>query len=221
MISSRIYEYRFKDINQAKKNMVWKEIAGYLFEKYLNKPRKILDPAGGFCEFINNIPSEEKYTIDLNEEFVRRNAKAGVKVIVGNNLTCRLPGENFDAVFISNFLEHLDSQENISTLLTRMYSVLKINGRIAVMGPNFKFSFRKYFDFADHKIALSEISVAEHLYGAGFGIVKIIPRFIPLSFRSGSHFPLNPFMIRSYFRIPILWKIFGKQFLVIGEKQGN
>ncbi len=63
----RIYKYRFQNVNEAKKQIVWQEISLYLRGKeYLNHPSSILDPAGGNCEFINNFSAKEKWAIDIN-----------------------------------------------------------------------------------------------------------------------------------------------------------
>ncbi len=76
-----------------------------------------------------------------------------------------LPPQYFDAIFVSNFLEHLNSQEEVAIFLKRLYSTIKNGGRIVIMGPNFKYAYKEYFDFADHKIILSELGVTEHLMG--------------------------------------------------------
>jgi SAM-dependent methyltransferase len=214
----RIYTYRFRGVDHKKKQIVWKEISHWLYTTYLNQPHSILDPAGGLCEFINHVPAKEKWTIDIEKEFIEKFANPDVRLIVGNNLQVELPQNYFDAVFISNFLEHLHSQEEVGLILARMYASMKAGGRIAVMGPNFKYTYKEYFDFADHTVVLSELGLAEHLYGAGFNIIKIIPRFLPLSFRSGGILPVSSFTVKTYLSLPIAWKILGKQFLVIAEK---
>ena len=215
MNHSKIYEYRFANINHSKKNIVWKEVAGYIYN-LTNQPETVLDPAGGMCEFINNISSKEKWAIDLNEDFISKYADKSVKKIIGNNLTVDLPQDYFDLVFISNFLEHLESQEQVAEFLKRMFQSVKKNGFIAVMGPNFKYAFREYFDFADHTVCLSELGVAEHLVGAGFSVSKIYPRFLPLSFRGG--LPVNKFLVQTYLQLPFAWRFFGKQFLLVAQK---
>ena len=109
----RIYDYRFKNVNAEKKQIVWKEVSKFIYHK-LNRPEKIIDPASGFCEFINNVPSTEKWAIDLNEDFLNKHADKNIKKIIGNNLSIALPENYFDGVFISNFLEHLSSQEEVA-----------------------------------------------------------------------------------------------------------
>ncbi len=211
----RIYEYRFKDVNHASKQIVWKEVAAYIC-KITNHPKTVLDPASGLCEFINNAPAQEKWAIDLNKDFIDKHADPSIRKVIGNNLTHDLPIDYFDLVFVSNFLEHLESQEQVAEFLQRMFASIKPGGFIAVMGPNFKYAYREYFDFADHTVCLSELGVAEHLAGAGFNIAKIHPRFLPLSFRGG--LPVNKFLVQTYLRLPLAWNFFGKQFLLIASK---
>jgi len=215
---SRIYEYRFQNVNHRKKLIIWEEFSHWLYSKYLKKPNSILEPAGGMCEFINNVPAKEKWTVDIQEAFLKKHAAVDVNIIVGDIMNVELQRNHFDAVFISNFLEHLQSQEEVSYLLERMNDAMKIGGRIAIMGPNFKYAFREYFDFADHTVILSELGVAEHLFGAGFKIIKVIPQFLPLSFRSGGFLPVTSLTVKSFLNFPFAWKFLGKQFLIIAEK---
>jgi ubiquinone/menaquinone biosynthesis C-methylase UbiE len=198
-----------------KKKLIWTEIAHFIHQQ-LNKPNIVLDPAGGLCEFINAVPAGEKWAIDLNEAFLDANALPEVKKIIGNNLEVDIPDNYFEGVFISNFLEHLHSQEEVALFLGRMYSSIKPGGRIAIIGPNFKYTYKEYFDFADHTVILSELGVAEHLYGAGFKILKIYPRFLPLSFRG--KLPVNRFLASMYLKMPFAWRFLGKQFLLVAEK---
>lgn len=212
----RIYEYRFKSVNSGQKNIVWKEIATFIHNE-TNNPKTILDPAGGMCEFINNITAEEKWTIDLNEEFIKKYVDDNIKVLIGDNKSISLPSDYFELVFISNFLEHLNSQQEVADFLTKMFECVKPNGCLVLMGPNFKYAYKEYFDFADHTVCLSETGAAEHLVGAGFDIVKVFPRFLPLSFRG--NLPINKFLVRTYLKLPFAWRFFGKQFLIFAQKQ--
>lgn len=211
----RIYEYRFRGIDPAKKKVIWTEIADFIYKK-LGSPESILDPAAGQCEFINAVPSKERWAVDMNPSFPEF-AADGVKTVVGNNLGVTLPENHFDAIYISNFLEHLESQREVADFLQRMHRALKKDGQIAIMGPNFKYTYRQYFDFADHTVILSELGVAEHLFGAGFHVKEIHPRFLPLSFRG--KLPVNKFLAKIYLRLPLAWRFFGKQFLIIGRKE--
>lgn len=217
MNHTRIYEYRFANVDMAKKNIVWNEIAHFLYNTHLNKPHIMLDPAGGLCEFINHIPSQERWTIDLSED-VKKYANPDIKTIIGDNLKVELPQDYFDGIFISNFLEHLNSQFEVAEFLERMFNTMQSKGRIVIMGPNFRYTYKDYFNFADHTVILTELGVAEHLYGVGFNIIKSYPKFLPLSFRSKSFLPINKFLINTYLRLPFTWRFLGEQFLLVAEK---
>ena len=74
MNTDRIYEMRFKGIKPESKKKVWEEISEFLYKK-LKFPESVLDPAAGFCEFINAIPSKEKWAIDVNPNFLKVGSK--------------------------------------------------------------------------------------------------------------------------------------------------
>jgi SAM-dependent methyltransferase len=208
----RLYEYRFRNVDQARREAVWREIAHFLFEK-LEHPERVLDPAAGRCEFINAIPARERVAIDLERQ---ARAAEGVQLVVGDVLKQRLPSDHFDAVFVSNFLEHLSSQEEVSAFLDHMHGTLRPGGLLAVIGPNFRYCVREYFDMADHTIALTHRSVEEHLYAAGFQLTSTIARFLPYTF--GGRLPTSPFLVRAYLRFPPAWRLLGKQFLVLARR---
>jgi hypothetical protein len=52
----RLYEYRFRGIDQASRAEVWREIAAHVHE-VMGRPQRVLDPAAGRGEFINNVPA--------------------------------------------------------------------------------------------------------------------------------------------------------------------
>ena len=210
----RLYEYRFRGIDQKRRDDVWVALAPMLHQ-LLGQPERVLDPAAGRCEFINAVPSAERWAVDAvaYEEGV---ARPGTHLIVSEIMEADLPDQYFGGVWVSNFLEHLLSQEAVAMFLEKMCDCLAPGGRIAIMGPNFRYSSREYFDFADHTVVLTERAVEEHLYAAGFEIVAVHPRFLPYTF-TGS-LPSNPALVRAYLRLPLAWRILGKQFLVVAER---
>jgi len=210
----RIYQYRFRDVDRRKKIATWKILARFLAKK-LGNPAVVLDPAAGACEFINAVPARERWAIDMGDQ-VRSLAEPSVKALVGRNTAVELPASYFDAVFVSNFLEHLADQGEVAAFLEQMHGTLAPGGRIAVMGPNFRCCPRQYFDFADHTVILTEKSVAEHLYAAGFELCEVHARFLPVTF--GGRLPINGFLVKAYLNMPFAWRFFGGQFLLIAEK---
>lgn len=50
----RLYEYRFRNVDESRRDAVWSAIGDYVYEQ-LGRPRRVLDPAAGRGEFINAI----------------------------------------------------------------------------------------------------------------------------------------------------------------------
>jgi 2-polyprenyl-3-methyl-5-hydroxy-6-metoxy-1,4-benzoquinol methylase len=213
MNHQRLYEYRFRDVAQTTRSQAWTEIAAHVYRE-LGRPQRTLDPAAGRGEFINAVPSPERWAVDA-VDYDEGTHDPGVNVVVSDIFEADLPQGYFDAVWVSNFLEHLPTQEAVATFLEKMRETLRSGGRIGVMGPNFRYCAKEYFDCADHTLIFTHIAIAEHLYAAGFEPIRIVPRFLPYSFRG--RLPAGPRLIRRYLQTPQAWPLLGKQFLVIGQ----
>lgn len=210
----RLYEYRFRRVDQASRSGVWAEIAAFI-HRQMGEPERVLDPAAGRGEFINAVPASERWAVDAFP-YSEGTYDPAVKRVVSDIFDADLPAEHFDGVFVSNFLEHLASQEQVAAFLERVGGSMERGGRIAVMGPNFRYCMREYFDMADHTLALTDRSVAEHLYAAGFTIERQEARILPYSFTG--RLPPRPELVRRYLRTPLAWRVFGKQFLVVASR---
>jgi methyltransferase family protein len=212
----RIYEYRFRNVEQARRDRVWAAIAPVV-HKWLGRPRRVLDPAAGRCEFISAVPAGERWGVDAVK--YPQGSHAGTDHFIESDIMrAELPLSYFDGIFVSNFLEHLPGAPEIAAFLEKMWDCAEPGGRIAVLGPNFRYCAREYFDCADHHVALTERSTAEHLYGAGFAVTRAYPRFLPYSF--GGRIPTHPALVRAYLRTRPAWSLLGKQFLLIAERPG-
>lgn len=209
----RLYRFRFRGVDQGSRQGAWDEIGPFVHRE-MGMPQRILDPAAGRREFISAVTAGERWVVDA-VDYEDAALDDSVKVIIGNALDVDLPSSYFDGVFVSNLLEHFSTQNEIADFLARMRSVMAPHGRIAVLGPNFKYCAREYFDCADHTLALTHVSVEEHLYAAGFTVRKVIPRFLPYSFRGS--LPPAPALIRGYLQFPLAWRLLGKQFLLIAS----
>lgn len=214
MDQQRLYEYRFKDIDQADRDAVWERISRMLYQQ-LGSPDKILDPAAGRLEFINAVPAKERWGVDLASHNGVE-LRPGTRVITGDVMDTELPPRYFDAVFVSNFLEHLPDHEAIHSFLVKMRDCTRVGGRIAVMGPNIRYCADSYWDCADHEVALTDVAIEEHLYAAGFDPLETFPRFLPYSFRG--RLPSGPRLVSAYLRLRPLWRLFGKQFLAVATR---
>jgi hypothetical protein len=209
----RLYEYRFREVDQASRQTVWAEIAAYVYQR-MRAPTKVLDPAASRCDFINAIPAAERWAVDAVDHGEFRDS--AVKAIIDDILGTELPAAYFDGIFVSKFLEHLPTQDSIAAVLAKLHASMEPGRTLAVLGPNFKYCSGKYFDCADHTLALTHMTVVEHMYAGGFEVTDVIPRFLPYSFFG--RLPPSPSLTRTYLRVPALWRVLGKQFLVLGAK---
>lgn len=210
----RLYEFRFRDVGQESRTAVWREIAPWIHAR-LGSPQKVLDPAAGRGEFVNNVPARERWAVDIVDHAAGTYA-AGVTAVTSDIFDADLPQEHFDAIWVSNFTEHLPSQEACGHFLRMMHRTTAPGGRIAVMGPNFRYTAKEYFDFADHTLVFTHRAMAEHVHAAGYELLEVIPRFLPYSFTG--RLPPSARLTRLYLRTPVAWRALGRQFLVIGRK---
>jgi hypothetical protein len=119
-------------------------------------------------------------------------------------------------VFTSNFLEHLPDKETCNKVFAEIRRTLDSGGRFIILGPNIKYLYREYWDYYDHYLPLSHLSLEEGLKLAGFNVTRNIPRFLPYTMKSSV--PTAAWLIELYLMIPLAWRFMGKQFLIVAEK---
>ena len=195
---------------------VWKVLTSDFFQKYIPESGAVLDLGCGWGEFINQIRAARKFGMDLNPE--SRNRLAGEVTFFEQDCSAKWPLEehSLDVVFTSNFFEHLLNKEMLRATIAEIHRCLKPGGKIIALGPNIRFLAGTYWDFWDHHVALSDRSLSELLSLQGFRISECHPRFLPYTMARGSRPPLA--FLRAYLKLPLVWPLFGRQFLVIGEK---
>lgn len=84
------------------------------------------------------------------------------------------------------------------------------------MGPNIKLVGGAYWDFFDHHLPLTGLSLKEAFEIAGLSPEYFLDGFLPYTMVNAPKYPV--FLLRIYLRLPFLWKWFGRQFLVIAAK---
>ncbi|MEO6095679.1 MAG: class I SAM-dependent methyltransferase [Fibrobacteria bacterium] len=211
-----LYRVRFDPQEKAAKDKLWRVICPHL-QRWFPERGAVLDLGAGYCEFINHIKASRKVAVDMNPDTV---ACAGPDVEVINGPVVPLPSmasDTMDAAFVSNLLEHLADKSQVMELLREVFRVLKPGGRIVVLMPNIRFAYREYWDFFDHQVPLTEKAVVEACIMAGYKPIKVIPAFLP--YTTKSRLPQWDILVRLYLAVPLLWRFFGKQALVVAEKR--
>jgi len=210
-----LYRARFGTAG-AERARVWRILVATCSQRYVPRDGSVLDIGCGWGEFINAVEARQRHAIDLNPD-----ARARVDSAVHLYLqSCAerwpLPDASLDAAFTSNFLEHLPDKALLVATVKEAFRCLKPGGRLICLGPNIRYLPGAYWDFFDHYIPLTERSLAECLTTAGFAIERSVAKFLPYTM-SGRR-PPPTFAIRAYLALPLAWRIFGRQFLIIARK---
>lgn len=212
----RIYAQRFS-ANLEYRKTVWRILVGDFFQKLVPPNSAVLDLGCGYGEFINHVEASRKFGMDLNPDSPKFLAP-GVEFLAQDcSLRWPLESASLDVVFTSNFFEHLPDKASLGRTLDEIRRCLKpAGGRLIAMGPNIKRTGGAYWDFWDHYLPLTEQSLGEALENRGFQIKTRIPSFLPYTMAGKK--PAPAFMIKAYLNLPIAWRFFGQQFLVVGER---
>jgi SAM-dependent methyltransferase len=208
------YRRRFRDTIEYRRR-VWEILCEDFFDRLVGPQDTVLDLGCGYGWFVNAVRCGRKIAMDLNPDSAAHLAP-GIRSLVAD-CSRRWPVDSgsLDVVFTSNFFEHLPTKEALTATLLEAHRCLRPDGRLVALGPNIRFLSDVYWDFYDHHIALSDRSVCEAVETSGFAVERVIPRFLPYTMVS-SRPPLA--FVRTYLRVPFLWRFFGKQFLVVARK---
>lgn len=211
----KIYETRFAGMREYR-DSIWRVLSDEYFKQWIPANAAVLDLGCGHCEFINNVSAKKRFGMDLNPDALRQ-AAPGVEILLQScSEFWEAADDSLDVIFTSNFFEHLYTKRDLRDTLMQARRCLKTGGRIIALGPNIRYLPGEYWDFYDHYLALTELSLGEVMVETGFTVEKQIPRFLPYTMSRGAQKPL--WMLRLYLKLPFAWPLFGKQFLVVARK---
>jgi SAM-dependent methyltransferase len=213
--SDAYHETRFAF--DARRQVLWSALYRHYFAQFIRPEYTVLELGAGYGYFINNVRAQRRIAVDLwqgMEDFL----EAGVEAHIGpiQDLAF-LADRSVDYVFASNVFEHL-TKEDVGATLQQLRVKLKPGGRLGVVGPNYRFCYDEYFDDYTHVSVFSDRSLADFVQAHGFQVLRIVPRFLPLTIKS--RLPVSEVLIRLYLKSPI--KPLGKQmFLMAVNQQGD
>ncbi len=213
---SSVYDLRFGERERSAKEAVWREIGRFLQGRYIPDSSKVLDVATDIGYFIRNIRAAERWASDLRDTSASMPEDVRFIQTDGLSLADAAPNDYFDVVFMSNYLEHLDSAESVIEQLHVAHQLLRVGGRIVILQPNIKLVGSAYWDFIDHRVPLTEVSLVEAATFAGFRTSELVTRFLPYSVKG--RLPAHPLLVRAYLGFPPAWWLFGKQTLYVGRR---
>mgnify|MGYP001821062664 CR=1 FL=1 len=213
---SDLYQIRFPDKELPGKIAIWRVLCRNFFSDYINSSDTVVDVACGYGEFINNIEANRKIAIDLNrdaEKYLDRDIE--FNLCEATKLSTVINNEA-DVIFTSNFLEHLPDKKVLDELLDQVMIALKPGGKFLILGPNLRYLPGEYWDFYDHHLGLTHLSLSEALQLRGFKIDQCIDRFLPYTTKGS--LPTHPWLVALYLKIPLAWKFLGKQFFIVASR---
>lgn len=214
---SRIYSQRFSG-NLEYRRKVWSVLVEKYFSKFIPENSAVLDLGCGYGEFINHVAASRRMAMDLNPDAPRYLASEIEFIHQDCSLEWPSAARNLDVVFTSNFFEHLPDKVALGRTLDQIYCALKPGGCLIAMGPNVRCVPGAYWDFWDHYIALTEVSLGEALGNRGFEVERSHARFLPYSMAGKK--PSSLWLVSAYLALPFVWNFFGQQFLVVARKPG-
>jgi len=210
-----VYARRFPDPEVRQKDRIWREITRWL-SRYVPGNAVVLDLACDRGYFIRHVIARERWATDLRD--VSADLGDGIRFVRSDGLRLReaLPAASFDVVFTSNYLEHLAGPDAVVEQLTVVRDLLRPGGTAIVLQPNVALVGGAYWDFIDHRVALTDRSLVEAAELAGLRTRQVIRRFLPYSTKG--RLPAYPALVRAYLALPPAWLLLGKQTLYVGER---
>ena len=191
---------------------VWTHIARYL-RPWIDAGGAALDLAAGRGELTAALEAKRRVAIDLHPALPDL-VPEGVEVVVGDATDLRrFTDAEFTTVTASNFLEHLEHTD-IDRCLSEVLRVLRPGGHLILVQPNFALAPRAYFDDYTHRTIHTDVSLADRLGAAGFEVVHVERRFLPLSMRSRLSFGHR--LVPLYLRLP--WRPLAGQMLLVARR---
>lgn len=212
----QLYRHRFSAAEGARKLAIWAEITRFL-ARWIPPSAAVLDLACDEGYFIRNVVATERWATDIRDVGTALGDGIQFVQINGLKLASAVPARHFDVVFMSNYLEHLPSSDAVVAQMGEVHRILKAGGRMIILQPNIRFVGGSYWDFLDHKVPLTDRSLVEAAETCGFSVERLIPRFLP--YTTKSRLPQHPLIVRAYLRLPPVWRVMGKQTLLVARAQ--
>lgn len=212
-----VYDLRFAERERARKEAAWRQIGSHLQRRYIPGSSRVLDIATDQGYFINNISVRERWASDHRD--TSAHLADGIRFVLADGLALGevAPNDYFDVVFMSNYLEHLQSTDEVVQQLDVTRRLLRPGGRLIVLQPNIKLVGAAYWDFIDHRVPLTRESLVEAASLADFETLQVIERFLPYSVKG--RLPTREWLVKAYLRFPPAWLLLGKQTLYVGQRR--
>jgi SAM-dependent methyltransferase len=197
----------------GRRELLWATLCQSYFQRQVAPDACVLELGAGYGHFINNIRCRRRMALDSWPGMLNFLEPGVEGIVAGATELGGIEDESVDFAFASNLFEHL-TQEQFARTLEQLKRKLKSSGTLTILQPNYRFAYAEYFDDYTHVAVYSDRSLPDFLKAHGFMVLKVHPRFLPLTIKS--RFPVSSLLIRTYLRLP--FKPLGKQMLIRARK---
>jgi len=161
-----------------------KKLCAYLFQSFqLKQGMKMLEPGCGRGEFLSNFKDLglDVVGVDISTEASDFENDLEVKVCNVDQENLPFDDNSFDVIFSKSFIEHLYHPEKY---LEEAYRVLKPNGLLLTLVPDWESQYKTYFDDFTHRTPFTKISLNDAYKMYGFNEIAVFKfRQLPIVWR--------------------------------------
>lgn len=221
-LEDRLYRQRFGASEDRGRAVLWKVLSKHFLTRWIRPEHRVLDVGAGDGLFLRTVDAAVRFAVDPSPHALSLEAE-GIRVIQASavEFADQLDAP-VDVVMMSNLLEHLPQKDDVLRAFEECRRALAPGGTLLILQPNIRYVGAAYWDYIDHRIALTEHSVVEALEVVGFDVLRVIPRFLPYTAKSRLgrvvDGPLGETIVSLYLRLPLLWRIFGRQTFVVARR---
>ena len=150
-----------------------KKLCAYLFESFeLEEGMKLLELGCGRGEFLNNFKDLglDVIGVDISPEAVAFENGLDVKLCDVENEKLPFDDNTFDVIYSKSFIEHLYYPEKY---LEEAYRVLKSNGILLTLVPDWESNYKIYYDDYTHRTPFTKMALTDAYKMYGFKEVRV------------------------------------------------
>ena len=150
-----------------------KKLCAYLFQSFeLEEGMKLLEPGCGRGEFLNNFKDLglDVFGVDISPEAVAFENGLDVKLCDVENEKLPFNNNTFDVIYSKSFIEHLYYPEKY---LEEAYRVLKSNGILLTLVPDWESNYKIYYDDYTHRTPFTKMALTDAYKMYGFKEVRV------------------------------------------------
>jgi ubiquinone/menaquinone biosynthesis C-methylase UbiE len=150
-----------------------KKLCAYLFQSFaLRQGMKMLEPGCGRGELLNNFKELglDVVGVDISSEAANFDNGLDVKLCDIENEKLPFKDNTFDVIYSKSFIEHLYYPERY---LEEAFRVLKPNGLLITLVPDWESNYKTYFDDFTHRTPFTSVALEDAYEMYGFSEVNV------------------------------------------------